>query len=215
MHFLASLGAVLVWPRSTMRRILDGPLERTALLLFVLAVISGMVGDSDVPALKYQLEESGSAYALWIVAGVVVLVMLVLVALFWFYSWVPYLVGRFLGGTGDLRSVRLALAWGLAPAIWALVYRIPVAIWIAPSAATAVRMREGAVAFDLGRIADGCGVALLIAFLELIVFVWCGFVMSNTVAEAHGFSVWHGLGTLAIAAVAPLVVVLAAVLAVT
>ena len=44
-------------------------------------------------------------------------------------------------------------------------------------------------------------------------FVWCAYAMSNTVGEAHGFSAWHGLGTLAISAIAPFVVILAAVLA--
>jgi len=138
----------------------------------------------------------------------------VLVVLFWFYAWVPLLIGRFLGGTGEIRGVRAAVAWGLAPVVWALLYRVPAAIWFAPSAATSVRMRDTSITFDPGAISGGCGIVLAFLVVELIVFVWCAVVMSNTVAEAHGFSAWHALGTLVLSAIAPLVVLLAAVLAV-
>jgi hypothetical protein len=213
MQFLRNLATVMIRPRATMRRILEAPRNRDVLVLFTLAVVSGIFGDFDAPTLQQVLGHSrGPAVAL-LVAGVILGVVVVTVALSWFYAWVPYLIGAFLGGTGNIRGVRAALAWGLAPAIWALLYRVPVAILLAPAAASTVRMRDGNVAFDPGRLADGCGVILILLLIETVVFVWCAVVMSNTVAEAHGFSAWHALGTLVLAAIAPLVVVLAAVLA--
>jgi hypothetical protein len=215
LRFLANLAVVLVRPRTTMARILEAPSHRGVVLLFALAAVSGIFGDFDAPTIEQVLGQSGGAQVAVLVAGVIVLVIVALTALFWFYSYVPYFIGRFLGGTGDVGGVRAALAWGLAPSIWALLYRVPAAIWFGPSSASSVRVRNGAVAFDPGRIADGCGVMLIFALLELGVFVWCAFVMSNTVAEAHRFTAWHGLGTLVISAIAPLVVVLAAVMALT
>jgi hypothetical protein len=147
-------------------------------------------------------------------ACVILAVIVAMVALAWFYSWVLYFIGRFLGGTGDFRRMRSAVAWGFAPAIWALLYRVPAAFWLSPSS-TSVRVRNGAVNFDPGRIADGCGVALFFALLELGVFVWCAVVLSNTVAEAHELTAWQGLGTLALSALVPVVVAIAAFLAMT
>lgn len=209
MRFLTNLATVVVRPRSTMRRILEAsPRNSTVWLLFALTTVSGIFGDVDAQL----LERAGEVQVALLVAGVLAGLMVLLPVLFWFYSYVPFFTGRFLGGTGEIGGVRAALAWGLAPAIWALLYRVPAAFWVA-SSSTSVRLRDGNVTFDPGLIADGCGMALLFAFVELIVFVWCVFVMSNTVAEAHGFTAWHGLGTLVIAAIAPLIVVLAAVLA--
>jgi hypothetical protein len=137
-----------------------------------------------------------------------------MVGLFYLYAWVPFFIGRFFDGTGDIGGVRAALAWGLAPGVWALLYRVPAAIWFVSSGAAAVQVRGGGVKFDPGMIANGCGVALVFLLLELIVLAWCAIVMSNTVAEAHGFSALHGFGTLLIAAIAPVVVMIAAVLAI-
>ncbi len=212
MQFLRDLAMVMVRPRATMRRLLDPLNQRAVLLLFVLATISGIFGDSDGPMLQQMLHRSNGVQVALLVACAALAIIIVFVAISWFYAWVPFSIGKFLGGTGDVRGVRAAIAWGLAPAIWALLYRVPVAILLSPSGATTVRMRHGNVAFDPGRLADGCGIALVIGLIELTVFVWCAVVMSKTVAEAHGFTAWHGLGTLVIASIVPFVIVLAAVL---
>lgn len=215
MHFLRNLATVLIRPRTTMARILADPRRGTVLLLFALAVVSGIFGDFDAPMLQQIVHQSGGGKVALMVAGVTVGMIVLLTALFWFYSWVPYLAGRFLGGTGDIHGVRAAIAWGLAPAIWALLYRVPAAIWLAPSAAaTTMHMRRGTVAFDPGRFSQGCGVALAFAVVEFLVLVWCVVITSHTMAEAHKFSAWHAFGALVISAIAPLVVAVAAFLAV-
>jgi len=206
------LATVLFRPRRTMARILEAPNARAVLLLFVAAAISGIAGDFDAAVVEQIASDAGTRI-LWIIAGAVLGVLVALVLLFWFYSWVPLLIGRFLGGTGDIHGVRAAVAWGLAPAIWALLYRVPAAIWTSQAATTSVRMAEGTVAFDPGRFADGCGVMLVFAVLEVIVFAWTVFVMSNTLAEAHRYSPWQALGTLVLSAIIPFAVTLAAVLA--
>lgn len=212
MRFLTNLAAVVIRPRATMARILEAPSSRAVLLLFALSSVSGIFGDFDAPMVQQVVHQAGGARVAWMIAGVIVGLLVLLVALCWFYAYVPMFIGRFLGGTGEIRGVRAALAWGLAPTIWALLYRIPAAFWFTPSSAASVRMRGGNVAFDPGRMADGCGVALVFALIELGVFVWCAYVMSNTVAEAHRFSGWHAFGTLVLSAIAPLVVGVAAFL---
>lgn len=213
MQFLANLAAVLVRPRATMARILAAPSPRAVLLLFFLAALSGMFGDFDAPQLQQVIHQSGGARVAWLVAGVVVCVIVAVTALLWFYSWVPLLLGRLVfGGTGEIRGVRASLAWGLAPPIWALLYRVPAAIWLAPSANPAVRMSGGEFGFDPGRLANGCGTAAIFALLEFAVFVWCAFTMSNTLAEAHRFSAWRAFATLVLAAIAPFIIAVAAFL---
>lgn len=212
MHSLANLAAVLVRPRATMRRILEAPRDRMVLPLFALAVLSGLFGDVDAPKASQMIGQAGGWRMALLVAGVALCILAVLVALAWFFAWVPLFIGRFLGGTGDIRGVRSALAWGCAPVVWALLYRLPAAIWYTHSGA-AVRVRGRSVAFDPGWVGDGCGKALIFGLLELAVFIWSTVVLSNTVAEAHQFTAWHGLGTLVIAAIAPLVIALAALLA--
>jgi len=176
-------------------------------------VISGIVGDFDAPTFQKYVQQSGGWQVGLMVTGIVVCVIAAMVGLFYLYAWVPYFAGRFLGGTGDVRGVRAAVAWGFAPAVWALLYRIPAAISFVSSGAAAVNVRNGGVKFNPGMLANGCGVTLVFMLLELIVFVWTAVVMSNTVAEAHDFSALHGLGTLVISAIVPVVVVIAAVLA--
>lgn len=214
MQFLADLAKVLVRPAAVMARILaEGPRNAHVWLLFALSVLSGIFGDFDAPMMDRLIRYSGGVHVALIIAAVVVAVLVVLTVVCWFYAYVPMLIGRLLGGTGEIRGVRAAVAWGLAPTVWALLYRVPAAIWFAPSAATSVQMRDASVTFNPGALSAGCGVALVFVLLELIVLVWCAVVMSNTVAEAHRFSAWHALGTLVLSAIAPLVVVLAAALA--
>jgi hypothetical protein len=214
--FFANLATVLVRPRATMRRILDAPRDRAVIPLFVLAVLSGIFGDFDAPTMRQVLARSEGMKVALLAACVLLALIVVMVALAWFYSWVPYFIGRFLGGTGDFRRMRSAVAWGFAPAIWALLYRVPAAIWLSPSSATSVRIGNNTnVSFDPGRLADGCGVALFFALLEFGVFVWCVVVLSNTVAEAHELTAWQGLGTLVLSALVPVVVAIAAFLAAT
>jgi len=61
-------------------------------------------------------------------------------------------------------------------------------------------------------MSGGCLTALLFGSLELSVAVWCLIVASRTIAEAHRFSAWRGLGTLVIVGITPIVIVIAAAL---
>jgi hypothetical protein len=121
-------------------------------------------------------------------------------------------VGRLFEGTGNARSVRSAVAWGLAPAIWAVLIRFPAAL-MGGNANSRARATGGAFVLEPTRFAGGCAMALVLLVIELAIFGWYVVVASSTLAEAHGFSPLRGFATLLLSILSPLVIVLAAVLA--
>jgi hypothetical protein len=183
---------VLLWPAETMRRVLASE-PRYVLPLAIAASISSYL--SDQPPLGRPF--------------VILFNVAALVGVFYIFAALVYAAGKFIGGTGNARDVRAAVAWGLVPVIWAIAYRLPLAIWRPRSMLVDI----GDDGFRFGdAAAGGCATAVLAVGAELIVIGWTLFVATNTVAEAHRFSWPRGLGAIAIAAVAPIVVVIAAIL---
>lgn len=142
---------------------------------------------------------------------VVLFNIVALVGVFYLFAAIAYFAGKFLGGTGSARDVRAGLAWGLAPVICAIVYRLPLTLW-----------QPRSMLFDLGDSGfrfrnappGGCAIVILAIAAELFVIGWTIFVATHTVAEAHRFAWTRGLGTIAIAAVVPIIIMIAAFLAV-
>ena len=82
-----------------------------SIALVLIALVAAMIAVGYfVFALYLWLAENFVPPAAAVIAGLIV----VLTALFWFYSWVPYLAGRFLGGTGDVQGVRAAIECALS-----------------------------------------------------------------------------------------------------
>ena len=206
---LRNLAAVMIRPRATIRRILDGNRDRLIIPLVLLAICSGYLGDIDRGSLEMLKQRQPP---IWMLLGMLVGITLVLVAVFYLVSWAAYWLGRLMEGTGSPRDVRLAVAWGLAPGIWALLYRIPAAFLSSPQSLQ-TRLRVGDLKIEGGASAWGCALAVLIALLEGTVFVWWVAATANTVGEAHRFSSWRGLATVILVVVSPFIIILAAVLA--
>lgn len=213
---LPNLLRMLVQPRRTMRRILDGSTDRLVLPLVALAMLSGFVGDLDLGKIRGVFSSPAPAWFLPLIAGILIFVSLVGLLLFYIFAWMTTVVGRMLEGAGRQPDLRAALAWGMAPVIWALIYRVPaVFYWIS------VHPRRMLVQFDEGRliidpaVVEGVSLVALFGFalLELVVFIWWITVTSRAVAEAHGFSSLKGLATILMAAFSPLIVILAIVMA--
>jgi hypothetical protein len=207
MTFLRRLARIAIRPRTTMREIVDTPSDRMVLPLVVLAIVSGLLRDFHTRSFP------GIETKTWlIICGAILGCIIVFVLLFYAFAWLAYVVARILEGTGDPSATRSALAWGTAPIIWALLYRLPVAL-LAPSANPArVGVHGRNISFTAGMLGDGCFSALLYAVVELALLIWYLVVASQTLAEAQRFSVWRGLGTLAIVAATPVVVMTAAFL---
>lgn len=202
MQWLANLASIVVRPRRTMRRILDAPRDRMIVPLVVLAALSGAISDfsmDDAVKAYHQVGPQLRVLApLGIIAGILAMLLV-----FYVGAWVAFVIGRALEGTGSIGAVRSALAWGLAPAVWALLYRIP-AMWLREGQPEMLRI--GDLEMALG---TGCGTGLL----DFIVLAAWFVVTSLALAEAHAFSSARGFGTVALCLLAPIVVVAAAVLA--
>lgn len=212
MQWMRDLAAVLIRPRLTMRRILDAPRDRMVLPLALLAVVSGLVGDVHLDQAAQAWKMADARLRLFvplIVLGVLAAMLLV----FYLFAWVAYFVGRSLEGTASVKAVRSALAWGLAPSVWALLYRIP-AMWIRePENVREIRFDELQFAWDGGLLASGCGTMLLFGMLDLAVLVGWLVISSFTLAEANRFSAPRGFATIVLCLLAPIVIAVAAFLA--
>jgi hypothetical protein len=197
-------------PRETMRRILDAGRDRMIIPLILLTGISFILGDSDRPSLG-GLDPSKRLHFTLILCAAFAGLLIAGMLLFYLFSWAAYGIGRAMEGQGSAREVRSALAWGSVPFIWALLYRIPVAIWLSGH-----RTEVGPgtrFTFNPGLASKGCLAAILFGVLELAVLIWYLVVVSKTLGEAHRFSGWRGLATLLLTAATPIVIGIAAFLA--
>lgn len=206
---LANLAKIMVHPRPTMRRILDAGRDRMGLVIVLLASYSAMFGDLEKSELSALRNQQQIPFAL-VLLGLFVAVPLFGFLLYYIFSWVAYAIGRALEGTGKPAQVRSATAWGLAPIVWALLYRVPASLFFAGSDAVKVGKH---LSVDTGRFGSGCIAIVVFGALELATIIWCVAVSSNTIGEAHGFSSWRGLATFLLTAITPAILAIAAVLA--
>jgi hypothetical protein len=207
---LKYLVTILYRPRETMRRILDNGGSRWSAQIIILASICASVTDSDISRAGREILPG---VRLWPMMAIVT-VGLFVQAISWivfvlFVAAIALPVGRFLGGKATFREVTAALAWGLVPAIWSPIYRIPFAI-------IASRLRVGPNANGSKAIIDaiahgGCSLFVVYFFLQILFELACITVGSFTLAEAQQFSTQKGVANVLIAIVLPFVVVAAAV----
>ena len=198
-----------------MRSILDGTPGRWAIPLVLLALLSEAVDDLELTKWNEMLASEPPALLSLTVAGILFLVAIVGVGLFYVYAWIVTLVGRYaLEGAGSYREVLSALAWGLAPIIAALIYRFPVLFFSKPSSrAVSSAFGDTNVVWNPGLFGgESIVLAFLIGFLEVVFFFWFVLVSSITVGEAHRFSGWRGLACLLISWITPGIIALAIVL---
>ena len=206
---LKDLGRILIQPRETMRRILDGGGHRWTAEIVVLAAICSSIDDTDIRGLEQALPELRLTSTLALITLGIFLSAFVWLVLLFLFGWAATLVGRRLEGEGTAADVRTALAWSLVPVIWALIFRIPFAIYRQrfPVHGSSVDVLHAFI--EQG----GCTLAILFLGVKLLVFAGVVTLASFNVAEALRLPTWKGLATVAIAAATPVIIALAAVLA--
>ncbi len=201
----------MIRPRITMRRILDAGRDRMIIPLVLLATVSAILGDFDRSSLD-RLRKVPVHFGL-LAVGICIAVAAVFILLFYVFSWIAYGVSRLLEGTGTPREVRSAMAWGLAPIIWAISYRLAaVLLWSGPMA-NRMRVGPGELTFRPEAMGAGCIGTVIFGALELTMLIWYFVVASNTVAEANRFSAARGFGTLVLTGISPAIIAIAAFLA--
>ena len=172
--------------------------------LVLLAYVSAIFRDLSIAGFRVALENSTPGPLAAILAFLLICVPLVAVLLLYGLSWVVAQVGRLFDGVGTTREMRSALAWGLAPIIWALLYRIPGSF--THPATTPGRSLE------LFRLFQRGGVSALFAFTEVLLLVWYFIIASATIGEAHRFSTLRGFATFLSIFAIPFILALAFVL---
>jgi hypothetical protein len=206
---LKDLGRILVHPRETMRRILDSAGHRWTAETVVLAAICSSVDDTDVRGLEQALPGLKLSSTLALITLSMVGTALMWLVLLFLFSWAATLVGRRFEGQGTVSDVRAALAWSLVPVIWSVVFRIPAAIY----RHRFVIHGNSIDVFHAFIEQGGCAVAIVFLAMQLLVFAGVVALASFNVAEAMRMPTWKGFATVAIAAATPVIIAVAAALA--
>lgn len=203
------LVTVLYRPRETMRRVLDGP-RRWSVRLVVLAFLCASVGDANVGELRRRLPDLSGTGTFALVALTLLSIAACWVLFLYAFAWAATMAGRWLEGRGEVADVRAALAWATVPVIWSVILRIPLVIYFSrftPQSGDVHRMVRDFVN------SGGCTIAVLAFGLQIVLYLWMAYVGSATVAEALHLPVWKGLAAIVITMAIPVIVVVAAVLA--
>jgi len=202
---LADLLTILYRPRKTMRRVLDGGRDRWAVPIVLLAYICSSMNDADIGKLDQVLPGVTFLSVIAIVIGVLIVAGAVWVLALYIISWIAAPVGRMLGGTGTIADVRTALAWGMVPTIWSVIYRIPVGVY---KNRIPVQPDQHVKDIIMNFVEHGgCALIIVVLALQLLLILWSVFVASSTLAEAQRFSTEKGFVNLVIAIALPVLVI--------
>lgn len=214
---IANLAGMLLRPRETMRRILDQPRDRMIVPLLLLGMISGFLSDYDLGALVQLLRRPPTPYLPLIILGGVLGSAAFLFLFFLGFAWLVAYLGRRLEGTGNPKGMRSAIAWGLAPIIWGLLFRVPVSLYFAFGTGSYGKQKvdlDGSnVIVDAGLFSHGCAWGAALVCVEIAILFWWLAATSVAIGEAHRFSGWQGFGTLLLALAVPLLLILSLVIA--
>jgi hypothetical protein len=202
-----------------MRAVLDAAKKPAAISIVIAAMLSFSLRDLDVQGFGDVEAALGLSTVLLLVPLVLAAMSLAGIVFYFVVSAAATVIGRWmLGGSGTYRNVRLAVAWGLAPQVWALLYRLPVLLlW--PDAVAHLRGGRGKIAVGDLEITPFFSPdvplyqVIVIGCLELAFFVWYLTVGSQTLGEAQGFSSLRGLANLLLAVVLPFVALLVVIIA--
>lgn len=111
----------------------------------------------------------------------------------WIGSHLIRLSGEWIGGVGNRKHIKTAIAWSSVPAVFALSLWIPQILLFGSEMFTASTPRLEAHPILLIPF-------LAIALAEIVLAVWGVVLLCKTIAEVQGFrSAWRGLGNLILA----------------
>ncbi|HEX9501522.1 MAG TPA: Yip1 family protein [Thermoanaerobaculia bacterium] len=208
MERLKDLVTILYQPRETMRRILDRP-DRWSLQIVFLAFVCASVNDIDarhlvgfVPGI--HLLPALASFALAIIIG-----GFLWIGTLFILSWIATLIGRHMGGDGNARDTRAALAWAMVPIVWSPIYRLPLGfLGMGADINPNTNGRQEVLNF-VSR--GGCSILILFFGFQLLFAIGCVVLASFTVAEAQRFSTQKGFLNVAITIALPVALIAAAI----
>lgn len=169
-----------IWfrPRATIRYLLRNDPERHVPLLIGLSGTTGGVEQA-----------LNGTVGLVEVVGFAVLGMIAAAILFHVWAFLLRWTGVWMGGKGGWRAQRTAIAWAQLPNLGAFMLMLPIMLLI-----PLVWDQERLVATGMDFYALAA-MGSYVSFVSLLSLVWSTVIVSQGVAEAHGFSAWKGLGS--------------------
>jgi hypothetical protein len=207
MERLKDLVTILYRPRETMRRILDRP-DRWSLQIVFLAFVCASVNDIDIRHFTRILPGIHLMPGLAALALAIIIGGFLWIATLFILSWIATVIGRQMGGEGNARDVRAALAWAMVPIVWSPIYRLPlVLLGIGANINPNANARQEVLNF-VSR--GGCSMLVLFFGFQLLFAIACVVLASFTVAEAERFSAQKGFLNVAITIALPLMLLAAA-----
>lgn len=204
---LGGLAAAALRPRAAVRRVVASG-DRRVVYLVLLAMLSLTL--RSVSLAQWREIATKEPHVIPIVCATLACVAGVGILIFYLVAWIGRIVAGLLEGRGTTSDTRVALAWGLAPTILAIAYRLP-AILVRPSVGVTRLSNGGHVSFSFEALPHGWGLLLLIA--DWVVAAWTVIATSCTLAGVHRFSALRGAVTLGGATIAPAIVVVGAAIA--
>jgi Yip1 domain len=187
---LRALGRIWTRPRETMAQLLRvGSRPRLEAALWTLGLASEQWGQGEA-----GIALPGSTWkALALVAGAALAVLAALYVMAFFVRG----TARLLGGRTTGPRARAALAWGMVPHVWALLYRLP-RLWLGvwpPAPFVRIDSAGGALTIHWSTlsplaVAGQIGLGLADAGVALAGLV----ILAKCIGEACGLSAWRGFG---------------------
>ena len=178
-----------VWtsPRHTVRRIIA---ENPDLHVILLTCLAGVGETLD----RASTRNAGDKLPIAVIIGVAcVLGPLGGLLTLWISSHLLRLTGKWIGGTGNRKHLKTAIAWAAVPVVFALPLWLPSLLLFGSDMFTKEAPRIAAQPL--------LGIPLIaITVAEVVLSIWSFVLMCHTVAEVQGFrSAWRGLGNILLA----------------
>lgn len=174
---------IWIYPKKTIRQIVETDPD---LYVLPLAIISGIYRGLD-NAINNALGDSMSLFAILlfsIIAGGFggVIGLAISTSLF---TW----AGKLLGGSGDRKHVRSAIAWSSLPdAILLMIVTIPIAVFGKEYFSTSTPWIDShLILLSI--------IVIPLVILSIVLSIWRVYILANCLGEVHSFSAWKGLAT--------------------
>ncbi|MGM7703503.1 YIP1 family protein [Pseudalkalibacillus sp. Hm43] len=183
-----------IWtsPRKTIRRILD---TGSTKYIYLLAVIAGITSTLNRAAGTGMGDDTPLLPILFLAIilgpiGGIISIHLGAILIHW--------TGKWIGGAGSKREIRIAYAWAYVPTILSLI------IWIIELFIFGREMFTS----ELGVIGSNPGMTTLffiIGAIDIVIMVWGIIILIKSIAEAQQFSSWKAVGNILLSALVVLV----------
>ncbi|MCT2534824.1 YIP1 family protein [Aquibacillus koreensis] len=167
-------------PTETMQRIFNGETFKENSMVILLAMLGG-ISQAFGQAFNQELGNDFSLIGIILLALVTGPIMGIISL--YLMGWLIQLTGKCIGGKGERKDIRKAVAWGHVPIVWSLVFiLLSIVLFGREYFMTNPSFSSfQSIMFSYTRL------------IEIIVIIWFIVVLTKCIAVAHKFSAWMAL----------------------